>query len=129
MLVFDGSNSLKRMAEYGGHVIGDTRVFDEGDYFLPRSFVDQFANEVKSARPPAQPSSQTEVHDLVDKAIPSLSDGDEHEDGYLSAHCTKNWKAAAADDKKKMWGVFDETGIFACACRHGLIVWIVDKKW
>jgi hypothetical protein len=125
MLVVDGNNSMKRMAEYGGHVTGDMRVFDEGDYFLPCSFVDRFAHEVKSARPSAQPSPQTTVHDLVDEAIPSLSNGDEDEESYLSAHCTKNWKAAAADDKK-MWGAFDETGIFACACCHGLIVWIVD---
>ncbi|EIW75720.1 hypothetical protein CONPUDRAFT_26328, partial [Coniophora puteana RWD-64-598 SS2] len=27
---------------------------------------------------------------------------------------------------KKSWGIFDETGIFACACRHGFIVWIAD---
>ena len=40
--------------------------------------------------------------------------------------CTKNWKSAARDKKKKMWGVFDETGIFAAACRHGFILWIID---
>ena len=40
--------------------------------------------------------------------------------------CATNWKAAAADEKKRTWGVFEETGIFACACRHGLILWIAD---
>ena len=42
--------------------------------------------------------------------------------------CVTNWKAAAADEKKKMWSVFDESGIFACACRHGFILWLVDMR-
>ncbi|KAF9530494.1 hypothetical protein CPB83DRAFT_748578, partial [Crepidotus variabilis] len=27
---------------------------------------------------------------------------------------------------KRMWNVFDESGLFASACRHGLILWIAD---
>ena len=42
------------------------------------------------------------------------------------AQCVKNWKAAAEDDKKRMWAIFDEAGVFACACRHGLVLWILD---
>ena len=26
--------------------------------------------------------------------------------------CVRNWKVAAVDEKKKMWEIFDETGIF-----------------
>ena len=40
--------------------------------------------------------------------------------------CTANWKAAADDSKKTMWGIFDETGIFSCACRHGFWLWTAD---
>jgi hypothetical protein len=29
-------------------------------------------------------------------------------------------------EKKKMWGVFDETGVFASACPHGFVLWLVD---
>ena len=42
------------------------------------------------------------------------------------AQCVKNWKAAAEDDKKRMWAIFDEAGVFACACRHGFVLWILD---
>ena len=42
------------------------------------------------------------------------------------AQCVKNWKAAAEDDKKRMWAIFDEAGVFACACRHGFVLWIPD---
>jgi hypothetical protein len=44
----------------------------------------------------------------------------------LEKLCTENWKAAADEAKKQTWGIFKETGIFACACRHGMILWIVD---
>ena len=41
--------------------------------------------------------------------------------------CVRNWKAAASDaQKKSMWEIFDETGIFAAACRHGFILIVVD---
>ncbi|KAG1855664.1 hypothetical protein DFJ58DRAFT_841091 [Suillus subalutaceus] len=40
--------------------------------------------------------------------------------------CTENWKAAADEAKKKMWGIFEETGIFACTCHHGMMLWIVN---
>jgi hypothetical protein len=44
----------------------------------------------------------------------------------IAAECGKNWKAAASDDKKRMWSIFDETGIFVCACRHGFVLWYAN---
>lgn len=35
--------------------------------------------------------------------------------------CTKNWKASAAEHKKRALDIYDITGIFASACRHGLM--------
>ena len=29
-------------------------------------------------------------------------------------------------EKKKMWGVFNETGVFASACPHSFILWLAD---
>ncbi|KAJ3529004.1 hypothetical protein NM688_g7917 [Phlebia brevispora] len=40
--------------------------------------------------------------------------------------CIVNWKAVAADEKKKMWSVFQECGIFATACRHGFCEQLCD---
>ena len=39
----------------------------------------------------------------------------------LQAQCTTNWKVVSADERKKMWGVFMETGHFLSACCHSLI--------
>ena len=41
-------------------------------------------------------------------------------------NCTSNWKAVVSMEKKRMWGVFDETGIFASACPHGFVLWLAD---
>ncbi|KAJ7836042.1 hypothetical protein B0H14DRAFT_2589908 [Mycena olivaceomarginata] len=35
--------------------------------------------------------------------------------------CANRWKSMVEDVTAKMWGIFDETGIFLCLCRHGLI--------
>lgn len=40
--------------------------------------------------------------------------------------CVVNWKAAASEEKKRMWSIFDETGVFAAACRHGFLLWLID---
>ena len=54
-----------------------------------------------------------------------LGDADPTE-GDPHRSCTSNWKAAATDEEKQMWGMFEETGIFACVCRHSFILWLVD---
>ncbi|KAG2120942.1 uncharacterized protein F5147DRAFT_741824 [Suillus discolor] len=108
MIVFDGNNSLSRMVPLGGCNVGDMRTFDS-DFFLSHDYVNQFADEAPSSQAPAdQCALQLQVGENMERL------------------CTENWKAAAAEAKKKMWGIFEETGIFACACHHGMILWIVD---
>ncbi len=124
----DGNNSLKRLAPSERRQAGDTRTFDS-DYILPRDWVNQFANEVKGRQvlnKPAVPIADSDG-EASDDETPAGAEGDPT-DGVSSGTtpCATNWKAASADDTKRMWGMFDETGIFACACRHGIILWIVD---
>jgi hypothetical protein len=38
--------------------------------------------------------------------------------------CEERWKNLSEDIMKKMWGIYDETGVFICLCRHGF-VWLV----
>ncbi|PIL29500.1 hypothetical protein GSI_08308 [Ganoderma sinense ZZ0214-1] len=129
MLVLDGNNSLKRMATTGGRTVGDTRLF-ESDYFLARDYVNTFAKEVKSRQEQRKPDLPESDHDDSGDEGPSEQpDGGAYptdSDAAKPAPCARHWKAAASDDSKRMWGMFDETGIFACACRHAMIVWLVD---
>jgi hypothetical protein len=121
MLVLDGNNSLKRMkSSRGQREAGDTRELSNSDYFLSNEYVDTFENEI------CQPAHMQIKEEPEDETI----DGDE---GYITQindsqlkNCASNWKAAASLEKKKMWGVFDETGIFASACPHGFVLWLAD---
>ncbi|KAK7438765.1 hypothetical protein VKT23_017896 [Stygiomarasmius scandens] len=125
MWVCDSNNSLRRMAPLGGRRTGDTRVFGESNYFLPTEFVDKFTHKVKS-RPKDRPGSDDEEED---DAAEGFEEGGDPTDGSLEGHlaaCTKNWKVASADAKKRMWNVFLETRLFASACRHGFILWLTD---
>lgn len=125
----DGNNSLKRVAPSGKRSLGDTRPFDS-DYILSREFVDKFANEVKSRQKhpkgkqvaPAEGESDDEEDD-----VPATEEGDLTNGGTEApSACASHWKAASAEERKRMWAIFLETGIFACACRHGLMLWIAD---
>ncbi|EIW86142.1 hypothetical protein CONPUDRAFT_46498, partial [Coniophora puteana RWD-64-598 SS2] len=40
--------------------------------------------------------------------------------------CAGRWKNMKEDITKKMWSVFDETGIFLAVCRHGFSLLVVD---
>lgn len=74
----------------------------------------------------------SESHDATgqDSAGPSAAPESLMPDDALQAkllsQCVKNWKVASAEDKKKMWSIFDESGVFASACRHGFILWVMD---
>ena len=126
-MCFDGNNSLKRLASTEARQEGDTREF-VSDYYLSRQEVDQYAHEVKSRQRQPKP----DLIDLEDNDITSLDEDSGEGDptdgaGNLTLPCADHWKAAAADNKKTLSGnVFEETGWFVCACRHGLILWVVD---
>jgi len=107
------------VARFGSRDVGDTRCFTESDYYIPSEEVDQWAREVKSRG-----------RDLEDVDV-GPEEGMEEQGGLEAGGsdpgpCANNWKAAQSDSKKRMWGVFTETGLFASACRHGLILWIAD---
>ncbi|OSD03883.1 hypothetical protein PYCCODRAFT_1424523, partial [Trametes coccinea BRFM310] len=122
MYAMDGNNSLKRLAPLGGRQVGDRRVFEDSDYFIPTAFVDSFAKEVKS-RPSApladEDDDDVDIRDYDPTAEGHTTDaperpkadeeGDPTDGAAVISSCTKNWKAAAADEKKKSWGIFEET--------------------
>lgn len=140
IICMGGNNSLKRLAPSGNRSVGDTRIF-HSDYLLPREFVDQYANEVKSrqrqpkgkavARTSNQSDSEDDDNNEEDDEVtqdPSMAGAGDPTDGTSAAPtpCASNWKAASAEEHKRMWSIFDETGVFLTACRHGLILWIAD---
>ncbi|KAI0681926.1 hypothetical protein BC835DRAFT_1311737, partial [Cytidiella melzeri] len=124
LIAMDGNNSLKRIATTAHRTAADTRTLDDSNYFVPLAFVDCYANEVrgKASKGPAvkrkNEDSDDESNNDHDLAEGNPTDGlrqpedDNHNDPQ--------------SDCKKMWGLFDESGVFAAACRHGLALWLID---
>ncbi|KAF5315642.1 hypothetical protein D9611_004979 [Ephemerocybe angulata] len=122
LVTMDGGNSLKRLArrEMGkesGDVLGPMRgVRDDRTvsqrYYLTREEVNKWA---KPTAPPAGPSTASPENDAFDET-----------EGEASSPCASRWHNMNSEATAKMWGIFDETGIFLCLCRHGFVLSVSD---
>lgn len=150
----DGNESLKRVLRTRkgreGEPVGverlDTR-HRESHLFLRAEEVDVYKDEVKRRQPPpiaaqttpdAQETaedggkSDEEEEEEEGEAVRrvSLEEGDDEGspvDGVTDeSPCADRWSNLAAEAKKRMWGIFSETGIFLAACRHGVVLQLCD---
>ncbi|KAG1851637.1 hypothetical protein DFJ58DRAFT_842118 [Suillus subalutaceus] len=98
LVSIDGNNSLKRWASstYGVTPLQDSRK-PCSDYWVDRTSVDIFKDEV------------TETVE---------SEG--------TFNCTQQWRNAGPKQRKKMFSVFDESGIFIAACWHWFVLLACD---
>lgn len=95
----DGNFSAKWLDGSGS---ADPRFFRSW-YFISEAEVDQFKDDVRHCP-------------------------GEHQAAELATGaCTENWTAAKATEENKIT-VFDQTGIFLVACRHGIIECITEMK-
>ncbi len=116
MHAIDGCDSQKRNKTAGSC---NECTFDS-KFFLSCSFMDSFKNEVKSHtaawRAEKDPSNVVETEDGF--VVPE----GEHDDC-----CRSNWKAATSKElppaSKK---AFEQTGVFACLCRHGIVEFLIE---
>lgn len=110
----------------------DLRVFD-GEYILSREYVNRFANEVTGTQKGPRVGESDDESDeeaAINEGTQGASGQGDPTDGVMDTDgidgCIKHWKANASDDKKRMWSMFDEAGIFLSACRHHMILWGAD---
>lgn len=123
----DGNNSLKRVGPLGNRRVADKRVFEESDYYLKSEEVERYAHEVKARRrPPATTRARAAPVPVTQEASEEGDPADAEDLEASLQTCAKNWKNAKSEELKKSWAIYEETGIFAAACRHGLILWIID---
>ncbi|KAH8111333.1 hypothetical protein DFH11DRAFT_1508526, partial [Phellopilus nigrolimitatus] len=126
----DGNESMKRVRR--------TRLVDEhtsvcverpdgrgraSHMFLEAEEVDKFKDETL-ARSPSIPlntlPTPTPTPSNQTTEPLSLEGADD------ASPCIPRWKNMSDDSKKKMWGIFDETGIFITTCRHGVVLLMCD---
>jgi len=124
LTTMDGNNSLKRIlrrdivipadvpeSSDGIPTVGTSKERPDsrkvgGDYYLSREQVDEWAKESLAKLAPF----------LVDPAA------DEDESNY----CEERWSNMLNEVTARMWGIFDETGIFLALCHHGFVLVVAD---
>ncbi|KAG6808240.1 hypothetical protein H0H92_004756 [Tricholoma furcatifolium] len=114
LFTMDGTDSLKRLrsaaiimpSEEGDEPqMGESRAREDlrtiqGDRYLTRAEVDHWA--------------KTQLEDIV------FDSGDEDNP------CAGRWNNMINEVTAKMWGIFDETGVFLALCRHGYTLVVAD---
>ena len=95
----------------------------EGD---PTDWVNGTASQKASTANDTSASAAAGSADVVDALGVPLTPAEKSLAAKIRDTCVSNWKAAANDEKKRMWSIFDECGIFACSCRHSITMWVCD---
>ncbi|KAF8133486.1 hypothetical protein K438DRAFT_1507353, partial [Mycena galopus ATCC 62051] len=113
LTTMDGNDSLKR-------VLRKDRTFDE----------EGNASRGKSQREDPREENAGGTYwlkrDKVDAWSKELIDGLIAEDPDENTVCHERWKNLKEEMTSKMWGVFDETGVFLALCRHGFVLLLAD---
>ncbi|KAG1765191.1 hypothetical protein EV702DRAFT_944565, partial [Suillus placidus] len=109
LVSMDGNNSLKRWdpATYGKNPRLDSHKV-RSDFWIDPDTVDKFSGEVR-----AHAVSDT----LNDETV---------ETNPAPFSCTDRWKNAGPEIQKKMFSIFDESGIFIASCRHRFVLLACD---
>jgi hypothetical protein len=81
----------------------DTRVGGE-EVYLTNEYVNKWSKE------------------NITTIIPTYNEAEDDKDNP----CAERWRNMKSTITSKMWGVFDETGIFLALCRHGFVLLIAD---
>jgi hypothetical protein len=116
MHAIDGCDSQKRDKTAG---TCDERTFTS-KYFLSRNFVDSFKNEVKSHK-------AAQKADKATSKLIELEDGFTVQEEEVDNRCGSNWKAANSKElPPASKEAFEQTGVFACVCRHGLVEFLIE---
>ena len=112
---YDGNNSAKRIPHCACDIDdnGDASMSEHHDfcdgtagYFLPQEHVDKWKH-----------SAPQEL--LMQTSRPDNTVTEENP-------CATRWYNMVHNKESKMWGIFDETGIFVAICHHGFILIAVD---
>ncbi|KAJ7315101.1 hypothetical protein DFH08DRAFT_926900 [Mycena albidolilacea] len=116
----DGGNSLKR-------VLRRERVESDGDMGTNAKFVVGKSKEHVDSRDAGDGYylDREKVNEWAKRHIAEMLPMEAAEGEDVNP-CADRWKNMVEDITAKMWGIFDETGIFLCLCRHGFVLVICD---
>ncbi|KIJ27740.1 hypothetical protein M422DRAFT_92825, partial [Sphaerobolus stellatus SS14] len=108
LICIDGNNSLRRVnLKLTRDVVAyiDTRTA-RMDYWITPQEVDVFKNEVRARR------AKLGADEMEDDATQVYEPGDVADGASFTSICVECWRNAGPDERKKMWEMFVETGVF-----------------
>ncbi|KAE9407449.1 hypothetical protein BT96DRAFT_954511 [Gymnopus androsaceus JB14] len=114
LATWDGGNSCKRLKRSER-----VEVVDEDQPQLPKSREHADSRKVDGE----YYLTREEVDEWSKERIKEISEGQVEDE---ENPCAERWKNLSEELTAKMWGVFEETGIFVCLCRHSFVLLIVD---
>ena len=126
----DGNNSLRRIEDgiRNTNVRQDTRTI-HSDRWIDPADVDRFKDEVQTVSPINRiiQTLANSMHEKKSKGTPDVDDDweDEPLPNGLSK-CVDRWRNAGPEQRKKMFALFEETGIFLTCCRHRFALLVCD---
>lgn len=107
------------MKRFAGAGLLDASTY-VSDYIIPRSTVNECADEVQSR-------SRTRQQQVPSTLVGLDADGDVDATGDVQSDCAERWRNARPEAVKGVsWEALDETGFFACVCRHGFVFAVMD---
>ncbi|KAJ7796124.1 hypothetical protein B0H14DRAFT_3093428 [Mycena olivaceomarginata] len=120
LVAMDGNNSLKR-------VLRRCKVHSDGDTGTGAEFVLGKSKEYTDNRDAGENyyRDREKVNEWSKQRIAEMMPKEAIESDEPNP-CADWWKNMVEDITAKMWGIFDETGIFLCLCCHGFVLMIVD---
>ncbi|KAJ7853826.1 hypothetical protein B0H14DRAFT_3450014 [Mycena olivaceomarginata] len=69
---------------------------------------------------------KTDVDKWSKEVLATLVQRPRSKDKAEDTKCQERWKNMSEELTAKMWGIFDETGVFLALCRHGFVLLVAD---
>ncbi|KAL5520197.1 hypothetical protein ACEPAG_9410 [Sanghuangporus baumii] len=144
LICVDGNESLKRyrkMRQIGDQQDGALSVnvemvdreYRASALYVEADMVDRYKNKIKQSGRKNMEKGKNLVYETTTTSATSIAPPDIASDESSPADimdektpCTDRWTNLSADSQKRMWGTFDETGVFIATCRHGVVLSICD---
>ena len=134
LVAIDGNESLKRVLR--------TKTLDDdaklcierrdprerpSHMYVEAGKVNEFKNEVTTRRTKSQPIAISHSSQLSTRSSQEQSTEASPIDGFDGeSPCVDRWTNLASESTKRMWNIFDESGIFIASCRHAIILKLCD---
>ncbi|KIJ45328.1 hypothetical protein M422DRAFT_166820, partial [Sphaerobolus stellatus SS14] len=119
LISIDGNNSLRRVntkLTRNVEAYIDSRTA-RTDYWITPEQVDVFKD---------QNIEEWVENDVLEPGVDGDEPGDVTAGTPSVTVCVERWKNAGPEERKKMWQMFHETGVFVAACRHGILLYLCD---